>query len=88
MIGRKVYISDKLISLTIKEYEILVYFIENKGKIVTKKELFNYIWGSNSESEYQTLTVHIKWLREKIELNSKEPKKIQTVWGTEYRYTT
>ena len=44
------------------------------------------IWGSDSESEMQTLTVHIKWLREKIEQDPKNPKHIITVWGTGYRY--
>lgn len=51
-----------------------------------KEYLFNRIWGSDSESEMQTLTVHIKWLREKIEQDPKNPKHIITVWGTGYRY--
>ena len=43
-------------------------------------------WGSDSFSEQQTLTVHIKWLRQKIEEDPKNPQKIQTVWGVGYRY--
>ena len=61
-------------------------FLENKGKIMTKEYLFNQIWGSDSFSEQQTLTVHIKWLRQKIEDDPKQPKHILTVWGVGYKY--
>ncbi len=81
-----VYKNEKQIEMTAKEYELLVMLIENKGKTLTKEYLFNQIWGSDSFSEIQTLTVHIKWLREKIENDSKNPKKISTVWGVGYRY--
>lgn len=81
-----VYKNEKNIEMTIKEYELLVILIENKGKTLTKEFLFNHIWGSDSFSEIQTLTVHIKWLREKIENDPKNPQKIITVWGVGYRY--
>ena len=81
-----VYKNEKQIEMTAKEYELLVMLIENKGKTLTKEYLFNQIWGSDSFSEIQTLTVHIKWLREKIENDSKNPQKISTVWGVGYRY--
>lgn len=61
-------------------------FIENTGKTLHKDYLFNQIWGMHSESENQTLTVHIKMLRSKIEEDSRHPKRIQTVWGIGYRY--
>ncbi|MCQ2534035.1 MAG: response regulator transcription factor [Clostridia bacterium] len=72
--------------LTEKEFDLLKLLIENKNTTLKKEYLFNTIWGSDSESEIQTLTVHIKWLREKIEADSKNPKHILTVWGTGYRY--
>lgn len=72
--------------MTAKEYELLVYLIENKGQILKKEVLFNTIWGNDSESEMQTLTVHIKWLREKLEEDPKKPEHILTVWGVGYRY--
>lgn len=81
-----VYKNEKQIEMTVKEYELLVMLIENKGKTLTKEFLFNQIWGSDSFSEIQTLTVHIKWLREKIENDPKNPQKISTVWGVGYRY--
>lgn len=74
------------IEMTAKEFELLTLLIENKGRVLSKEYLFNTIWGSDSDSEQQTLTVHIKWLRQKIEENPKEPKKILTVWGVGYKY--
>lgn len=79
------YKGDKL-NLTIKEYDLLRTLIENKGKTLNKDYLFQEIWGIDSQSENQTLTVHIKMLRDKIEEDSKNPKKIITVWGVGYRY--
>lgn len=81
-----IYLDQKEIEMTSKETELLIYLIENKGKVISKEELFNSIWGIHSESEQQTLTVHIKWLREKIEKDPKKPEKILTVWGVGYRY--
>ena len=51
-----------------------------------KDYLFNQIWGVDSQSENQTLTVHIKMLRTQIEDDPRHPKRIQTVWGVGYRY--
>ena len=72
--------------VTYKEFDLLKLLIENKGVTLKKEYLFGTIWGSDSDSELQTLTVHIKWLREKIEDNPKKPKHIITVWGVGYRF--
>ena len=85
-VNRTVYKNDVQIEMTAKEFDLLVLFIENKGKALTKDYLFNQIWGSDSFSEQQTLTVHIKWLRQKIEEDPKKPKHILTVWGVGYKY--
>lgn len=74
------------LSLTIKEYDLLLMLVENKGKTLNKNQIFNSIWGMESDSEPQTLTVHIKMLRDKIEEDSKNPTRIKTVWGVGYRY--
>lgn len=74
------------IEVTAKEFDLLKLFIENKNVTLRKEYLFSSIWGSDSESEMQTLTVHIKWLREKIEKDPKKPKHILTVWGVGYRF--
>lgn len=84
--SRKVYLKGKRIELNIKEYELLLLFVANVGKTLRKEYVFGQIWGMNSNSENQTLTVHIKMLRSKIEENPKEPKRIKTVWGIGYRY--
>ncbi|MCR5630124.1 response regulator transcription factor [Eubacterium sp.] len=85
-VTRQLYVNDEEITVTDKEFELLKLLIENKGSTLKKDYLFNSIWGSDSDSYMQTLTVHIKWLREKIEDNPKEPKHIITVWGVGYRF--
>lgn len=84
--AHKIYLDGNEVAVTVKEYELLVYLMENKGKVIKKEELFNTIWGFDSESEPQTLTVHIKFLREKFEEDPKNPKRILTVWGVGYRF--
>lgn len=85
-INKTIVKSDAEIEMTGKEFELLTLLIENKGRTLSKEYLFNTIWGSDSESEQQTLTVHIKRLREKIEKDPKKPQKILTVWGVGYKY--
>lgn len=85
-VGRHLYVDGKEISVTAKELDLLLYMMENKGKVLPKEELFNKIWGFDSESEPQTVTVHMKWLREKLEKDPKKPLRIQTVWGVGYRF--
>ena len=79
-------VNDRDVVCTSKEFELLKLLIENKGVTLKKEYIFSIIWGSDSESELQTLTVHIKWLREKIEKDPKKPEHIITVWGVGYRF--
>lgn len=81
-----VTVNGKSVQMTSKEFALLHILIENKGQTLSKDFLFNRIWGSDSESEPQTLTVHIKWLRQKIESDPKNPTHILTVWGKGYRW--
>ncbi len=85
-ITNRIYVNGEMIESTSKEFELLKLLMENKGVTLKKEYLFNSIWGSDSESELQTLTVHIKWLREKIEDNPKKPKHLITEWGVGYRF--
>lgn len=85
-VGRHLYMDGKEVSVTAKELDLMVYLMENKGKVLSKEEMFHRIWGFDSDSEPQTLTVHIKWLREKLEVNPKKPEHIKTVWGIGYRF--
>jgi len=84
--SRSVMKNGSPVEMTAKEFDLLMLLMENKGKALSKDFLFNQIWGSDSFSEQQTLTVHIKWLRQKIEDNPKQPRRIQTVWGVGYKY--
>lgn len=84
--SRTVHKGEKELSVTAKEFELLLLLIENQGKVLNKDYLFREIWGSDSFSEQQTLTVHMKWLREKIEDDPKHPVRIQTVWGVGYKF--
>ncbi len=85
-VSRSAYKGDSPLDLTAKEFDLLQILMENKGKVLQKEFLFRQIWGSDSFSELQTLTVHIKWLRQKIENDPKKPQKILTVWGVGYQY--
>ena len=76
-VQQTVYVDGQKKEVTEKEFELLKLLIENKNVTLKKEYLFNTVWGSDSESEIQTLTVHIKWLREKIE---EEPKKTQAYY--------
>ena len=84
--GETVTKDGRNVPVTAKEFELLRLLMENKGQTLGKEFIFGRIWGSDSESELQTLTVHIKWLREKIEDGPKSPRRIVTVWGKGCRW--
>lgn len=73
------------IKLKSMEYKLLCYLIHNKNKILSKNEIFFNVWGDNFVGD-NTLNVHIRHLREKIEDNPNEPKYLKTLWGTGYRF--
>lgn len=84
--AKQVFLNHREVVLTGKEYELLLLFVENPGKTLHKDFLFRRVWGIDSFSESQTLTVHIKTLRNKIEEDPRQPKRILTVWGVGYKY--
>lgn len=75
-----------LLDMTAKEFDLLCLLIENKGRALGKEYIFNQVWGRDSFSEPQTLTVHIKWLRQKIEDDPHKPERIVTIWGMGYKF--
>lgn len=85
-VQQSLYVDGQKKEVTKKEFELLKLLIENKNVTMKKEYLFNTVWGSDSNSEIQTLTVHIKWLREKIEEEPQKPKHIITEWGVGYRF--
>lgn len=73
-----------VVELSPKEYDLLIYMLENRGRALTKEVLINNVWGPYSAVEQATLTVHIRWLREKFEKEPSKPEWIKTVWGMGY----
>ncbi|WP_026653887.1 response regulator transcription factor [Butyrivibrio proteoclasticus] len=86
VVQEKIIYKGTALETTAKEFELMKLFMENKGHTLQKQYIFDAIWGTDSESDFHTLAVHINRLRDKLEDNPKEPKKIVTVWGKGYRY--
>ncbi|MCL2109855.1 MAG: response regulator transcription factor [Oscillospiraceae bacterium] len=82
---REVFVSGTKIELKAMEYKLLAYLAKNKNRTVTKDELFRNVWEDSIVGD-NTLNVHIRYLREKIEDDSNSPKLIKTVWGTGYKF--
>lgn len=84
--ARKVFVNGEEKQLTAREYDMLLYFVQNPNKAIPKKELFSAVWGLESFGDISTVTVHINKLRDKIEYDSSNPQYIETVWGVGYRF--
>lgn len=74
------------IPFSVKEFEILHYLASNKNHALTREKIFDKIWGYNEYGDINTVTVHIRKIREKIEDNPSVPKYIETVWGVGYKF--
>lgn len=83
---RSAEIDGKPAELTAKEFDLLTLLIENQGKALKKEYLFSTVWGSDSDSELQTLHVHINRLRQKLGEDPKNAKRLLTVWGVGYKF--
>ena len=83
--AKQVKVNGNAIKLTALEFKLLTYLIENEGKVISKKELFERVWEDKFTGD-GTLNVHIRRLREGIEKNPNEPKYIVTVWGDGYKF--
>ena len=84
--ARRVWVRDEEKTLTTKEFDLLTFLASNPNKVFTKAELFREIWEMESVGDIATVTVHIKKIREKIELNTAKPQYIETIWGVGYRF--
>ncbi len=80
-LGRKVMLSGKDINLTAKEFDLLLLLAVNKGKVYSREELLEIIWGYEYFGDVRTVDVHIRRLREKVEKNSSQPEYILTKWA-------
>lgn len=84
--ARRVWVNDEEKQLTTKEFELLTFLAENPNHVFSKEDLFREIWDMESIGDIATVTVHIKKIREKVELNSNKPQYIETIWGVGYRF--
>ena len=84
--SRHVFIRDKEVNLTTKEFEVLELLIMNPGKVYSRDNLLKLIWGEEYPGDVRTVDVHIRRLREKIENNPSEPQFVQTKWGLGYYF--
>lgn len=84
--GRKVIFPDREITLTAKEFDLLLLLILNEGTVFSREELLEKIWGYEYFGDVRTVDVHIRRLREKVESDSSHPEYILTKWGTGYYF--
>ena len=84
--ARRVFTYGKEVSLTRREFDLLLFFAENPGIAFSKDKLFDRIWGMDALGDTATVMVHINRIREKIEPNPATPIYIETVWGVGYRF--
>lgn len=82
---RQVWVREQEIRLTPKEFDILELFLRNKGIVLSVKKIYEKVWGEEFFHSDNTVTVHITNLRDKIEIDSKNPIYIKTIWGVGYK---
>lgn len=83
--SKEVYLDGELVSLTPTEYEMLKLFMEHPGKVFSPSEIYQYVWKESAIGSEGTVAVHIRHLREKLEINPAEPRYLKVVWGQGYR---
>ena len=84
--ARRVWVNGEEKQFTTKEFDLLTFLAENPNHVFTKEELFRKIWDMESIGDIATVTVNIKKIREKIEMNTNKPQYIETIWGVGYRF--
>lgn len=84
--GREVRKDNFLIDLTAKEFDLLLFFAENKGQVFTKRQIYHVVWNDEYAFDDNNIMVHIRRLRKKIEDDPENPKYILTVWGVGYKF--
>lgn len=84
--ARRVWVNGEEKQFTTKEFDLLTFLAEHPNHVFTKEELFREIWDMESIGDIATVTVHIKKIREKIEMNTNKPQYIETIWGVGYRF--
>lgn len=84
--SRRVFVGEKEINLTAKEFDLLELLLSNPGKVYSREKLLNIVWGYEYPGDVRTVDVHVRRLREKVEQNPSDPKYVYTKWGVGYFY--
>jgi len=84
--SRRVFVDEKEVNLTAKEFDMLELFASNPGKVYSRESLLETIWGYDYPGDVRTVDVHVRRLREKIEANPSQPEFIHTKWGVGYYF--
>ncbi len=84
--ARRVWVNGEEKQFTTKEFDLLTFLASNPDRVFSKDEIFRNIWDMDSIGDIATVTVHIKKIREKIEVDSSNPQYIETIWGVGYRF--
>lgn len=84
--ARRVWINGEEKTFTTKEFDLLSFLAGHPNHVYTKEELFREIWDMESIGDIATVTVHIKKIREKVEIDTSNPQYIETIWGVGYRF--
>ena len=84
--SRRVFIDDKEVNLTVKEFDLLELLMNNPNKVYSREKLLNDVWGYEYLGDVRTVDVHVRRLREKIEKVPSEPNYIHTKWGVGYYF--
>ncbi len=84
--GRNVFIDKLPVDLTAKEFDLLLYFARNPGRVFSRGQLLDQVWGYSHSGYEHTVNSHINRLRKKIEKSPEQSQYIETVWGVGYRF--
>ncbi len=84
--GRRVFLRGQEVNLTAKEFDLLELLMTNPNKVYSRENLLNIVWGYEYPGDVRTVDVHIRRLREKIEVNPSDPKYVYTKWGVGYYF--
>ena len=84
--SRRVYIDEREVNLTAKEFELVYLLVSNPNKVYSREQLLKTIWGASYPGDARTVDVHVRRLREKIEATPADPKYIHTKWGVGYYF--
>ena len=86
LLKHRVSVNGREVGLTSKQYSLLSFLASNSGRVYSREQLLEQVWGKNFKGDARTVDVHIRHLREKIEENPANPNLIITVWGTGYKF--